>query len=70
MFRAYDKRFYQLNYKDCNKEYKEVTIYDVKENEKGILFLIYNQAMKEWEYVDADNFEEINYGCDSAYYGI
>lgn len=69
MFKVYDKRNYTYD-KDYCKEYEEVTIYDVKKDDNGIWFLTYNTAMKEWEYVAANNFEEINYGCDPAYYGV
>lgn len=68
MFRVYDKR--QCLEVDGRKEYEEVTVYHIKEQLTRIYFLIYNHSMKTWEYVDADNFEEINYGCDPAYYGV
>ena len=69
MFRVYDKR-QCLETDDGRKEYEEVTVYNVKEELTRIYFLVYNRSMKEWEYVDAYNFEEINYGCDPAYYGF
>lgn len=64
MFTVYD-----LRHGDEVGGYDEIVVYNIKEVDNFIYFLIYDKYENQWRYSLSYNFKPIDYGCDPAYYG-